>query len=230
MSKTITVTELSKTYKDGKSQVTALHPVSFELQQGEDLAIVGPSGSGKTTLLQLMGGLSKPSTGSVNIYGQDVATGSNNDISQFRNKTMGFVFQLIYLQDYLTAVENVMLPMLIDKKPKPKAKKRAMELLDSVGLADRASHKPSAMSGGEMQRVAVARALANNPKVIFADEPTGKLDKKNSENIIELLTDIAKKEKMSVIMITHDESIAKKFNNVLWLEHGEVKKFNRSKS
>lgn len=224
MSHAIQVEQLTKRYRDGKNTVTALNNINFTLEQGDDLAIVGPSGSGKTTLLQLMGGLSRPSAGSVKIHGRDVWEGNDNTISDFRNQSMGFIFQMIHLQDYLTAIENVMIPMLIAGKAKQEAHDRASELLAEVGLKHRLEHYPNTMSGGEMQRVAVARALANNPKIIFADEPTGKLDKKNAENIVTLLSDIAKKENMSVIMITHDEAIAKKFTNVLWLEHGEMKK------
>ncbi|MBN1619064.1 ABC transporter ATP-binding protein [Candidatus Dojkabacteria bacterium] len=224
----IKVESLTKTYTDGRSKVVALDNISLELEQGDDLAIVGPSGSGKTTLLQLMGGINRPTSGTVTIHNRDVWAGNDNTISKFRNETMGFVFQMIYLQEYLTAIENVMIPMLIAGKSQAEARKHALELLAKVDLQDRSEHLPKEMSGGEMQRVGVARALSNNPKIIFADEPTGKLDKKNSKNIIKILTDIAKQENMSVIMITHDESIAKDFNNILWLEHGKMKNFAKN--
>jgi ABC-type lipoprotein export system ATPase subunit len=224
MAKFIEVKQLTKKYRDGKSEVVALDSVNFDLEQGDDLAIVGPSGSGKTTLIELMSGLNKPSSGEVTIGGQSVWAGNDNTVSGFRNQTMGFIFQLIHLQDYLSALENVMLPMLIAGKGTKMARERAEKLLTDVGLQERLHHNPSAMSGGEMQRVAVARALANSPKIIFADEPTGKLDKQNAENIINILTKIAKQEQMSVVMITHDQAIASKFNNILWLEHGKVQK------
>lgn len=222
MNKIIDVKNLTKTYADKNTKVTALDNVSFSLNEGEDLAILGPSGSGKTTLLQLMGGLSKATSGEVIIDGRRVDQGSDKEISQFRNKTIGFVFQLIYLQDYLTASENVMLPMLASGMDRKIAKRRADRLLEKVGLRKRAAHKPNELSGGEMQRVGIARALANNPKIILADEPTGKLDKVNSEKIMSILKVLADKEKVSVIFITHDMEIAKKFGRVIEIKHGRI--------
>ena len=224
MKNILEVNNLTKRYKDGDIEVTALDNVSFKLQEGYDLAILGPSGSGKTTLLQLAGGLDTMTDGDVIINGKSIKKMNDGEISDFRNRTMGFIFQMINLRSFLTAKENVMVPMLILGTPKHEAEKRADELLEKVKMSHRANHLPSQLSGGEQQRVAVARALANDPKIIFADEPTGKLDKNNSEMIIEILESISKEKGMSVVMITHDENIAKRFSRIIRLENGVVKK------
>lgn len=224
MNNILEVKNLTKKYRDGDIEVTALNNVSFKLPAGYDLAILGPSGSGKTTLLQLAGGLDTMSEGDVVIDGKSIKGMSDSEISAFRNKTMGFIFQMINLQSYLTAKENIMVPMLISGTPREDIEERAEALLHRVGLMGRANHRPSQLSGGEQQRVAVARALANNPKIIFADEPTGKLDRRNSDMVIEILESLSKENGMSVIMITHDESIAKRFSRVVSLENGSVKK------
>jgi ABC-type lipoprotein export system ATPase subunit len=212
---------LRKTYKDGDREVVALEDVSFKLYAGENMAIVGPSGSGKSTLLQLIGGLSTPSSGTTWIDGQEVGKGTDYEISRFRNRTIGFVFQMIYLQDYFTAAENVMLPLMTANVDRREALERAHGLLKRVGIEHRANHKPKQMSGGEMQRVAVARALANNPKIILADEPTGSLDKENADNVMNLLDEISR-DGVSVIVITHDQAIAARYPKILKLEHGKM--------
>lgn len=223
MKNILEVHKLTKRYKDGDIEVTALDNVSFKLQQGYDCAILGPSGSGKTTLLQLAGGLDSMSDGDVIVNGQNIKEMSDQEISDFRNKTMGFIFQMINLQSFLTAKENIMVPMLILGTDIEEANQKADQLLEKMDLSKRANHLPSQLSGGEQQRIAVARALANDPKIIFADEPTGKLDKKNSEMIIEILESLSKEKGMSVVMITHDENIAKRFSRVIKLENGAVK-------
>ncbi|KKR06010.1 MAG: ABC transporter-like protein [candidate division WS6 bacterium GW2011_GWF2_39_15] len=224
MENIIEVHNLTKRYKDAGAEVTALDNVSFKLPKGFDLAILGPSGSGKTTLLQLVGGLDKMTEGDVIINGQSLKKMSDKEVSEFRNKTMGFIFQMIYLQDYFTAKENIMLPMMVAGIRRKEAMEKADSLLEKVGLLHRANHLPRQLSGGEQQRVAVARALANDPQIIFADEPTGKLDKKNSEMVIETLESLSKENGMSVIIITHDENIAKRFSRIIKLENGKVKK------
>ena len=224
MKNILEVQNLTKRYKDGDIEVTALDNVSFKLQKGYDLAILGPTASRKTTLLQLAGGLDSMTDGDVIINGQSIKKMNNQQISDFRNKTMGFIFQMINLQSFLTAKENIMVPMLILGTPKEEASTKADELLKKMDMSNRANHLPSQLSGGEQQRIAVARALANNPKIIFADEPTGKLDKKNSELIIEILESLSKEKGMSVVMITHDENIAKRFSRIIKLENGLVKK------
>lgn len=223
MKNILEVRNLTKKYKDGDIEVTALDRVSFTLQESNDIAILGPSGSGKTTLLQLAGGLDSLSEGEVIIDGQNLKKMNDQQISDFRNRKMGFIFQMINLQSFLTAKENILLPMLILGTSKEEAGKRADELLEKVDMTHRGNHLPGQLSGGEQQRIAVARALANNPKIIFADEPTGKLDKRNSEKIIEILENISKEKGMSVIMITHDENIAKKFSRIIKLENGVIK-------
>lgn len=223
MSNILEVKKLTKKYKDGDIEVTALDNVSFALPEGFDLAILGPSGSGKTTLLQLAGGLDTMTSGDVIVSGQSIKNMSDSEISDFRNKTMGFIFQMINLHDFFTAKENVMLPMLVDGMDRPEAEAKALKLLERVGLSHRANHLPRQLSGGEQQRVAVARALANDPKIIFADEPTGKLDKANSKMVIDILENLSKDAGMSVIMITHDENIAKRFSRIIRLESGSVK-------
>lgn len=223
--KVLEVKNVSKHYKDRGVTVKALDNVSFELNLGENLAIIGPSGSGKTTLLQIMGGLSDPTEGEVSINGQRVNEGSDNQISDFRNKTVGFVFQNIYLQDYFTAKENVMLPMLVNNVARKKAAIRAEELLEQVGLKDRMDHKPNALSGGEEQRVGIARALANNPSILMADEPTAKLDKENREIILNIFKDIGKGG-ISIIVITHDDYFKEIFDNTITINHGKIKSKN----
>ncbi len=223
MGNILEVKKLTKKYADGDIEVTALNNVSFSLPDGFDLAILGPSGSGKTTLLQLAGGLDTMTSGDVIISGQSIKNMSDSEISDFRNKTMGFIFQMINLHDFFTAKENVMLPMLVAGMERIDAEAKALKLLEKVGLSHRANHLPRQLSGGEQQRVAVARALANDPKIIFADEPTGKLDKANSKMVIDILESLSKDNGMSVIMITHDENIAKRFSRVIKLESGSVK-------
>jgi len=222
MKKIIEVENLTKVYQDGSEKVIALDNVSFTLEKGQELAIVGPSGSGKTTLLELMAGLDKPSSGEVFIDSKNVNKGSDEEISHFRNKTIGFVFQMMHLQDYFTALENVTLPLIACGTKRKKSLQRAKELLKLVGLEHRMHHHPKQLSGGEMQRVAIARALANNPKIIMADEPTGTLDRKNTERVLDIFYDIAKKHGVSVIMITHDETVSKRFKNVIRLKHGKI--------
>jgi ABC-type lipoprotein export system ATPase subunit len=222
----IEVRNLTKVYRDGDEEVRALDDVSFNLKFGDDLLVLGPSGSGKTTLLELLAGLNEPTSGEVTIDGRNVHDGSDEEISAFRNQTIGFVFQMMHLQNYFTAMENVTLPLIAKGVKRDEARKRAVELLKQFGLEERMSHYPKQLSGGEMQRVAVARALANTPKIIFADEPTGKLDRKNADRILDIFSDISKMSGVSVIMITHDESMKKRFKNVIELEHGKVKRRN----
>lgn len=221
MANILSVQNLTKTYKDGSSKITALKNINFTLKEGESMAIVGPSGSGKTTLLEIMAGLNKPSKGKVIVDGVNVHKGSDSQISHFRNKTIGFIFQMMHLQDYFNSVENVSLPLLAAGIPSKQAREKSIELLKKVGLEKRMTHYPKKLSGGEMQRVAVARALANDPKVIMADEPTGKLDRVNADKIIDLFKKI-EDTGVSVIVITHDEKIADKYTNQITLDHGEI--------
>jgi ABC-type lipoprotein export system ATPase subunit len=213
---------LTRKYQDGDSVTCALNNVSINLPEGESIAIIGTSGSGKTTLLQLLGGLDYPTAGEVFVDGKSLNSLNDNELSHFRNKTIGFVFQFFHLQDYLTAKENVALPMIVAGKDSETAYQRAEKLLEKVGLSHRINHTPKKMSGGEMQRVAIARALANEPKIIMADEPTGNLDKANAKNVLEVLDQIAESG-VSVLMITHDEQMSHRYQHVLHLDKGNIK-------
>lgn len=223
MSNIIEAKNLTKKYKDGDSEIVALDNVSIALPDEESMVIIGTSGSGKTTLLQLLGGLDYPTSGEVIIGGEKLNSLDDNSLSKFRNKTIGFVFQFFHLQNYLTAKENIALPLILDGKSEEEANERAVELLKQINLENRTNHTPAKMSGGEMQRVAIARALANNPKIILADEPTGNLDKANAENILELFAEISKTG-VSVLMITHDENMANRYDHVVHLDKGQIKK------
>lgn len=219
----IELKKLSKKYRNGGADNFAVKEIDFILDKGESLAIVGPSGSGKSTLLNMIGGLDKPTTGEVIINGHKLNDLGDKELSKFRNKTIGFVFQFFNLQEYLTALENVMIPLLFSGTKAKDARNRSMELLKKVGLEARANYYPKQLSGGEMQRVAVARGLANNPSILLADEPTANLDKASAEKVLDLFEDIAKTG-VSVVVITHDHSVSQRFANNLNLKNGEVEK------
>ena len=221
MGNVIEVDSVSRYYSSGPDQVKALDQISFKLGQGESMAIIGTSGSGKTTLLNLLGGLDKPTSGKIVINGQDINELSDNKLSKFRNKTIGFVFQFFNLHEYLTAAENVALPLWLNGKTYQESLPKARKLLERVGLSERTEHRPKQLSGGEMQRVAIARALANEPKMILADEPTANLDKGNAEKVMALFDEIAKSG-VSILMITHDENMGKQFKNRLHINKGEI--------
>lgn len=196
--------QIEKSY--GSLQV--LKGVNLEINQGEIVSIMGDSGAGKTTLLQILGTLENPDAGTLNINGEDVFGLSQKKLSKFRNEHIGFVFQFHHLLPEFTALENVCIPGYIGKRSKPEVEKRAKELLDFLKLKDRMLHKPSAMSGGEQQRVAVARALINNPSVILADEPTGNLDSKNAEELHRLFFEIRNEFNNTFVVITHNPELA----------------------
>jgi lipoprotein-releasing system ATP-binding protein len=185
-----------------------LRGINLQIEKGEVVAIVGPSGAGKTTLLQIMGTLDKPDTGKVLIQGKDVFRLSGSKLSKFRNEHIGFVFQFHQLLPEFTALENIMIPALIGGAGKGEARKRALELLEFMKLTERADHKPSELSGGEKQRVAVARALVNKPDVVFADEPSGSLDTQNKEELHRLFFELRDKMGQTFVIVTHDESLA----------------------
>lgn len=204
------------------STVEALSGVSLEVAKGEIVAIVGASGAGKSTLLQILGTLMPADSGSVQIAGIEVGTLSERQLAAFRNKHIGFVFQFHHLLPEFTAVENVMMPALIGGMDKGEAAKRAAELLDMVGLANRVSHKPVEMSGGEQQRVAIARALVCRPSVVLADEPTGNLDSINRDEIQRLLMDVRERFDQTILMVTHDMSLAESVDKKIVMSDGRV--------
>jgi lipoprotein-releasing system ATP-binding protein len=203
-----------------------LKGIDLHIDKGEVVSIVGPSGAGKTTLLQIIGTLDKPDSGDIIIDGTDVRKLGAKKLSEFRNRRIGFVFQFHQLLPEFTAVENVMLPAFIAGMSKSEAKKRAMELLDFMGLSDRADHKPNELSGGEKQRVAVARALVNRPAVILADEPSGSLDSKNKDELHRLFFDLRDRTGQTFVIVTHDESLAKITDRTIEMKDGMLESEN----
>ena len=214
----ITLNNITKSF--GSLQV--LKGIDLQIEKGEVVSIVGPSGAGKTTLLQIMGTLDTPDTGSVRIDNTDVTRLSEKEMARFRNQHLGFVFQFHQLLPEFTALENVMIPALIANKNQKETRARAQELLDFLGLADRAEHKPNELSGGEKQRVAVARALMNKPSVILADEPSGSLDTKNKDELHQLFFDLRNQLGQTFVIVTHDEGLAALTDRTIHLKDGVI--------
>jgi putative ABC transport system ATP-binding protein len=216
----LSVKDVSKTYQSGTRKLTVLDQVNFDIQAGESISIVGPSGSGKTTLLGLCAGLDSASTGSVVLAGNAFEKLSEDQRAAVRSKNIGFIFQNFQLLPTLTALENVMVPLELKKRKDAKAK--AIELLTKVGLGDRVTHYPSQLSGGEQQRVSIARAFANEPKILFADEPTGNLDTETGEMIEDLIFDMNKEQGTTLILVTHDPELAKRTNRIINIKGGKI--------
>ena len=214
---------ISKIYKVGEQEVRALDQVSFSIEKGKFTVILGPSGSGKSTLLHTLGGLDQPSSGEVFINGQSLQKASANELAALRNRYLGFVYQFHHLMADFTALENVMMPMLIGHQNKTEAKDRAEKMLSAVGLSHRMTHRPSALSGGERQRVAIARALVNNPSLVLADEPTGNLDHKTTESIFELIQQLNQEQNIAFLLVTHDMGLAEKLSRRLVMQDGILK-------
>lgn len=217
---------VSKFYQEGTQQTEVLKQVSFSMQPSELVAIVGSSGSGKSTLLHTLGGLDQPSSGEVFIKGQSLQQMTPNALAKLRNQYLGFVYQFHHLMADFTALENVMMPMLIGQQNKTEAQDRAEQILSAVGLQHRISHRPSALSGGERQRVAIARALVNNPVLVLADEPTGNLDHKTTESIFELIQQLNQEKQIAFLLVTHDLNLAEKLNRRLIMQDGVLREEN----
>ena len=214
----IDIKDITKSF----GSLPVLKGIDLHIGKGEIVSIVGPSGAGKTTLLQIIGTLDKPDTGSIIVDGTDIGKLSKAKLSDFRNQHLGFVFQFHQLLPEFTALENIMIPAFIAGKGQKEAKERAMELLTFMGLQDRASHKPNELSGGEKQRVAVARALVNNPSVILADEPSGSLDSKNKAELHQLFFDLRDKFGQTFVIVTHDETLATTTNRTIHMKDGKI--------
>lgn len=216
----LSVKDVSKTYQSGNRKLTVLDQVNFDIQSGESIAIVGPSGSGKTTLLGLCAGLDSSTTGSVVLNGNAFEKLTEDQRAAARSRDVGFIFQNFQLLPTLTALENVMVPLELKKRKD--AKEKALELLDKVGLKDRVTHYPTQLSGGEQQRVSIARAFANEPKILFADEPTGNLDTDTGEMIEDLIFDMNKEKGTTLILVTHDPQLAKRTDRIINIKGGKI--------
>ena len=216
----IRLDNVSVTYRLKSESVEALRNANLDLAEGSFVAIMGPSGSGKTTLIQVIAGLLTPTAGDIIVSGQNLRQLDDRAISEFRNRTIGFVFQFFNLPSYYTALDNVALPLVFAGVTEAERRERARALLDEFGLADRAIHKPEQLSGGEAQRVAIARALVNNPKIILADEPTGNLDRDTGTHVMELLRKINRDRGVTVLLVTHDEKAAAFAEQQLRIEKG----------
>lgn len=214
------VENLVKTYKNGSTNINAVDHVSFSIQKGDFVAIVGASGSGKSTLLHLLGGVDRPTSGKVFIDGVDIYQMNNDALAIFRRRQVGLIYQFYNLIPILNVEENIMLPCRLDNRKV--SKERLNEIIDILGLKNRKNHLPNELSGGQQQRVSIGRAIINNPALVLADEPTGNLDSKASDEIIELLKDSNQKYKQTVIIITHDDEIAKEANRVITIEDGKI--------
>ena len=222
--------KLDKYYKTGERQVRALSDVSLKIKKGEFLSIMGPSGSGKSTLLNILGCLDRPTHGAVFLDNVNVTKVPEKSLYKLRKNKVGFIFQTFNLMPWLNAIENVELPMEGTKKLKTETRKRAAELLKTVGLAERAEHRPHKLSAGEQQRVAIARALANNPAIVLADEPTGNLDAKTKHEIVNLLSKLNREQGTTIIMVTHDSRMAARAGRMLFLNDGRLLKKERKGS
>ena len=218
----IQIKNLRKVYRIGKEQVVALDDVSFDIRPGEICCIVGTSGSGKSTLLNQLAGLEKPTRGSVLIAGKNISRLSEDKLAKFRQKNVGFVFQSYNLMLSMTAQENVSMPLIFRGVDKKKREKAARKILKSVGLLNRARHKPSQMSGGQQQRVGIARAFVAQPKIIFADEPTGNLDTNTTREVMTLIIEMVRRFQQTLIIVTHDQTIAEYADRVVTIEDGNI--------
>ena len=223
MSNTILACEaVCKNYYDGQLNVQVLDNLTLQVDKGRSIGIVGASGSGKSTLLHILGGLDKPTSGRVSLMGQDLSQLSQKQLSGLRNRHLGFVYQFHHLLPEFSALENVMMPLLIGKRPKEQARERALLMLEKVGLKDRVLHRPGELSGGERQRAAIARALVTDPACLLADEPTGNLDRKNALNILDMMMELKQELGTARVVVTHDDEMAARFDRVLNMTDGAL--------
>ena len=213
-------TNIGKSYRDGSLNVQVLKNLNLEVKEGEGISIIGSSGSGKSTLLHILGGLDKPSEGKITLMNRDISDMSQRKLGELRNNYLGFVYQFHHLLPEFSALENVMMPLLIGKKNKAEAETQAADMLEKVGLKQRILHRPSELSGGERQRAAIARALVTRPKCLLADEPTGNLDRKNAQNILDMMMDLKTELNTSLIVVTHDDELAIRFERVMTMQDG----------
>jgi lipoprotein-releasing system ATP-binding protein len=223
MSEAIRAEGLAKTYAEGTLRTHVFHDLHLSVSEGETVAIIGPSGAGKSTLLHLLGGLDVPTAGEVLVAGQRMSDLSDAQRGRLRNVALGFVYQFHHLLPEFTALENVMLPVLLNGTPVADAASRARALLESVGLGHRLEHKPGELSGGERQRAAVARALVNKPACVLGDEPTGNLDEKTAAHVFAQMLELNRAQRTSLVLVTHDRSLARKLDRVLELHEGKLR-------
>ena len=214
--------ELTRDYKDGVSTVAVLKGIDLCVEAAQTVAICGASGSGKSTLLHLLGGLDRPSSGRVLLCGQDLALASDGKLALLRNQLLGFVYQFHHLLPEFSALENVAMPLLIGRTAIADAERRARLMLERIGLSPRAEHRPAELSGGERQRVAIARALVTSPKCMLADEPTGNLDGRNADIVVELMLELCEVEGAAVVVVTHDERVAERMATIYQLREGRL--------
>ncbi|WP_035291613.1 ABC transporter ATP-binding protein [Clostridium sp. KNHs214] len=223
----IEIKNVSKIYKMGKEEVIALDNVSLKIESGEFVAIVGPSGSGKSTLMHLIGGLDRPTKGSIYVEDNDISKLKDKAMSKYRNEKIGFIFQAFNLENTQTALENVTMPLIFSGIGNGERKRRALKALDLVGLSDKVKHRPMEMSGGQRQRVSIARAIVNSPEIIFADEPTGNLDSKTGAAIMDLLKDLNSKG-YTIIMVTHNNEQAIEAKRVIRIKDGKIQEVDKN--
>lgn len=222
MSSLIEISNITKVYQLGDHELNVLKGINLTIAAGELIAIVGTSGSGKSTLLNILGLLDRPTTGSYHLNDQEVSTLADKELAKLRNQFIGFVFQSFFLLPRLTAVQNVGLPLLYRHTKNAESKQRALAMLEKVGMSNWAQHKPSQLSGGQQQRVAIARALVGNPRIILADEPTGALDSKTGQDVLNLFKVLNEQEKVTIIIVTHDANIAAQCQRVIHIQDGLI--------
>ncbi|MCX6760139.1 MAG: ABC transporter ATP-binding protein [Candidatus Nealsonbacteria bacterium] len=223
----IKLENVTKTYNLGNIDISVLKNLSLEINPGSFVSIMGPSGSGKSTLMYLLGCLDTPTTGKIFLDGKDVSNLSENELARVRGKKIGFVFQQFNLLNNLSALENVMLPMIFQGLAESKRIERAKEMLNSLSMTERINHRPGELSGGEQQRIAIARAFANNPEIIIADEPTGNLDSKTGKMIMDILVDFHKKENKTIVVVTHDPNVAAYSHELIKIKDGRIESIEK---